>query len=59
MLHKRSFGCLGTTIGFISFEEQQVAAKVKTFFALAPVAKVSHIKGAIKVLADLEPEIEV
>ena len=51
---------LGTTIGFIAFSQnQKIARKVKTFFALAPVAKVGHVKGAIEVLSTIEPEVEV
>lgn len=51
---------LGTTIGFIEFGRNvNLARKIKTFFALAPVATVGHIKGALKVLSPIEPEIQV
>lgn len=47
-------------IGFIAFGEYpDIGAKVKTFSALAPVATVGHIKGAMKVLSYLTPEIQV
>lgn len=49
----------GTTIGFIEFGRNvNLARKIKTFFALAPVATVGHIKGALKVLSPIEPEIQ-
>jgi lysosomal acid lipase/cholesteryl ester hydrolase len=43
----------GTMIGFIQFGvDQALAAKVKLFIALGPVATVGHIKTPLKVLAD-------
>jgi len=49
----------GTTIGFIEFgRNKDLSKKIKTFFALAPVATVGSIKGAIKVLSHITPEIK-
>jgi len=46
----------GTTIGFAGFSQNKVlASKIRTFFALAPVATVQHIKGAIKFLSNFAP----
>lgn len=50
----------GTMIGFAAFSiNQELAKKVKTFSALAPVATVSHIKGALKIISNFAPQIEV
>lgn len=54
------FLLVGTMIGFAGFsEDQELGKKVKTFSALAPVASVTHIKGALKVISNFAPEIEV
>ena len=43
----------GTTMGFGGFSTiPELAAKVNLFITLAPVANVTHIKGAFRVLAD-------
>ena len=50
----------GTTTGFIEFSQnKELARKIKTFFALAPVAKVGNIKGAIKFFSYFTKEIDV
>ena len=42
----------GTVMGFAGFSTQpKLAAKVKLFIALAPVARVANIKGALKPIA--------
>lgn len=44
----------GTVMGFAGFSTQpELAAKVKLFIALAPVARVSHIEGALAPLAQI------
>ena len=49
----------GTLIGFAGFSTYpEIAEKVKLFIALAPVAKVSHVKGALKLLAPFAKSIE-
>ena len=51
---------MGTTMGFAGFSTQpELAAKVKLFIALAPVARVSHIEGALSVIAKFYREINV
>ena len=51
---------IGTMIGFIGFGElPELGKKVKTFSALAPVATVGHIEGAMKVLSYFKGEVEV
>ena len=46
--------------GFIEFSQnKELAKKIKTFFALAPVAKVGNIKGAIKFLSYFTKELDV
>lgn len=48
----------GTMIGFIGFgQSPELGKKVKTFSALAPVATVGHIEGAMKVLSYFTGEI--
>ena len=50
----------GTMTGFIEFSQnKELAKKIKTFFALAPVAKVGNIKGAIKFLSYFTKELDV
>ena len=50
----------GTVMGFAGFSVNQVlASHIKAFFALAPVAHAGHIKGLLRVLAVVAPEIEV
>ena len=47
-------------IGFIGFGVlPELGKKVKTFSALAPVATVGHIEGAMKVLSYFKGEVEV
>ena len=47
-------------IGFAEFgRNKELSSKIKKFIALAPVAAVGHIKGAIKVLSYVAPEVEV
>ncbi len=49
----------GTLMGFAGFSTYpEIAEKVKLFIALAPVAKVSHVKGALKLLAPFAKSIE-
>ncbi|CAG5117927.1 unnamed protein product, partial [Candidula unifasciata] len=50
----------GTTIGFIAFgENEEVAAKIKQFIALAPVARIANTKSPMRLLAPVAKEIEV
>ncbi len=50
----------GTLIGFAEFgKNQDLAKKVKAFFALAPVTTVGHVKGAVKVISYISPEVQV
>ena len=50
----------GSVMGFAGFSTQpKLAAKVKLFVALAPVARVSHIKGAVAFIAKFYREINV
>ena len=50
----------GSVMGFAGFSTQpELAAKVKLFIALAPVARVSHIEGAVSVIAKFYREIDV
>ena len=50
----------GSVMGFAGFSTQpKLAAKVKLFIALAPVARVSHIEGAISFIAKFYREIDV
>ena len=50
----------GTTIGFIEFgRNSELGRKIKGFHALAPVATLGHIKGAIKILSNFASEVEV
>ena len=47
-------------IAFAAFSgSHELGRKVKTYSALAPVATVSHIKGAMKVLAGFSSQLEV
>ena len=50
----------GTIMGFAGFSTQpDLAAKIKLFIALAPVARVSHIKGALSIIAKYYKQINV
>ena len=50
----------GTSMGFGGFSSMpELAAKVKLFVALAPVANVSHIEGAFRILTDYYKEERV
>ena len=47
----------GTAMGFGGFSSMpELAAKVNLFITLAPVANVTHIKGAFKLLTDYYKE---
>ena len=50
----------GTAMGFGGFSSMpELAAKVKLFVPLAPIANVTYIEGAFRVLADLYKEERV
>ena len=50
----------GTLIAFTGFSNNlQLAARIKAFYALAPVVKVGYIKGLTHYIAYLTPEIRV
>jgi len=50
----------GTAMGFEGFSSMpELAAKVKLFVALAPVANVSYVKGVFKILIDYYKEERV
>lgn len=50
----------GSVMGFAGFSTQpKLAAKIKLFIALAPVARVSHIEGALSFIAKYYREIDV
>lgn len=50
----------GTIMGFAGFSTQpDLAAKIKLFVALAPVARVSHIEGALSFIAKFYKQIDV
>ena len=45
---------MGTTMGFAGFSTQpELEAKVKLFIALAPVATVANIQGALRLMAEI------
>ena len=45
---------MGTVMGFAGFSTQpELEAKIKLFIALAPVARVGHIEGALAIMADI------
>ena len=45
---------MGTVMGFAGFSTQpELEAKIKLFIALAPVARVRHIEGALAIIADI------
>ena len=46
----------GTTIGFIGFEKAEIAKKVKTFFALAPVTTVTNMTSPLRYLSPLSKD---
>ncbi|XP_050393751.1 gastric triacylglycerol lipase [Patella vulgata] len=49
----------GTTIGFAGFSQNQtLASKIKLFVALAPVAKVAHIRGPYKLVGPYAYDLE-
>ena len=51
---------LGTTVGFAGFSKYpELAARVKVFAALAPVAKVANIRGVMAILAPFADLISV
>jgi len=50
----------GTTMGFIGFENPQIASKVNVFIALAPVGWVFHTQSVLlKALADLDAQVVI
>ena len=50
----------GTLMAFAELSRnQELSKKVKTFFALGPVATVGYMKSPLKYLADIIPEIQV
>ncbi|KAK3701521.1 hypothetical protein QZH41_007892 [Actinostola sp. cb2023] len=50
----------GTMVGFIEFgRNADLAKKVKTFYALAPVATVTYMGGLLKYLSELGPELQI
>lgn len=50
----------GTTMGFVGFEDQEIASKVNIFIALAPVGWVYHSGSVLlKALADLDAQVVV
>ncbi len=50
----------GTVMGFAGFSTNQtLAARVKAFFALAPVTTVQYIQGGFYYIAEYFKEIEV
>ena len=50
----------GTTMGFAGFSmNQTLAAFIKRFYALAPVANIRHIKSPVRYLAPLANGFEV
>ena len=50
----------GTAMGFGGFSSMpELAAKVKLFVALAPVANVSYVKGTFRIIAEYYKEEEV
>ena len=50
----------GTIIGFAGFSTNaDLASKVKVFFALAPIATVQHVEGALHYFAPFYRELEV
>ena len=47
-------------IAFIEFgRNRELNNKIKGFHALAPVATVAHIKGALKVMSNFASEVKV
>ena len=50
----------GTVMGFAGFTTNEtLAAKVKKFFALAPVSTVKHIRGSLYYISKFYKEVEV
>ena len=50
----------GTVMGFAGFTfNQSLAQHIKSFFALAPVTTVKHIKGLFAFIADFYKEFDV
>ena len=50
----------GTVMGFGGFTfNKTLAAQVKAFFALAPVATVTHVQGAFYLISKFYKQIEV
>ena len=50
----------GTVMGFAGFTTNKtLAAKVKKFFALAPVATAKHVRGLFYYISEYYKEIEV
>ena len=50
----------GTIVAFAGFSaNQSLASHIKSVFALAPVARIGHIKGMLRLLTYVEPELRV
>ena len=50
----------GTAMGFGGFSSMpELSAKVKLFVALAPVANITYVKGAFRILVDYYQEERV
>eukprot|EP00118_Oscarella_pearsei_P025538 m.308342 g.308342 ORF g.308342 m.308342 type:complete len:392 (+) comp43800_c0_seq1:40-1215(+) len=49
----------GTVMAFAGFSvNQELASHIKAFFALAPVTNITYVKGLVKYLAPIEPELQ-
>jgi pimeloyl-ACP methyl ester carboxylesterase len=49
----------GTMIAFIEFgRDHELGAKIKSYHALAPVAAIGHIKGGLKILSNIAPQVK-
>ena len=51
--------CSAVIYSVLYFHVHVLILQIKSFFGLAPVATVGHIKGALPLLADLLPELQV
>ena len=50
----------GTTIALANFAaHQELASKIKTFYALAPVVSVKHVKGVFRLMAECRTALRV
>ena len=49
----------GSEIGFIEFSRnKELAKKIKLFTALAPIARVNHVKGLFKAMSEFQRSLE-